>query len=120
MIDETSRFSPEDVAANKGISIVSYIGILFFIPLLVNSNSPYIKFHVNQGLINFILAVVLGVCSGILNAIFGGIPLIGWVVRLATGLFYVPTLILAIMGIVNAVQGQAKRLPVIGNIELIK
>lgn len=120
MVDETSRFSPEDINASRGISIVSYIGFLFFVPLLVNQNSPYTKFHVNQGLINFILGVVLAIISGVLNAIFGGIPLVGWVIRSITGLLYIPTLILAIIGIVNAAQGQAKRLPIIGNIDLIK
>lgn len=115
--DSTAEFDPQDIANNKGMSVLSYIGILFLIPLLACPNSKFARFHTNQGLVLFLLGVALG----IVTAIIGLIPVIGWIfgglISAAGSIF---TLVLMIMGIVNAAQGQAKQLPLIGKITLIK
>ena len=115
--DSTAEFDPQDIANNKGMSVLAYIGILFLIPLLACPNSKFARFHTNQGLVLFLL----GVAIGIVTAIIGLIPVIGWIfgglISAAGSIF---TLVLMIMGIVNAAQGQAKELPIIGKITLLK
>ena len=116
MVDQTSNFSPEDIEKTKGLAWLSYLGFLFLIPLLVYRDSPYTKFHVNQGIVLFIAEVILGIVITVL----GFIPIIGVILSLILNLLYIVTFVFAIMGIVFSLQGQAKRLPIIGNIDLYK
>ena len=93
----------------KLFSVLAYLGILWIVGLLAANDDLYVKYHVNQGLILFIV--------GIATSVISVIPIIGWIVGFVGGIF---TLVCAIMGVVNAVQGQMKPLPVIGKFELIK
>lgn len=119
--DTTSEFDPADIEANKILSLFSYIGFLFIIPLICASNSKFAKFHANQGLVLFLFEIVLGVVTSVIAFILGIIPFIGafisWIIGTVVGLV---TLVLAILGIVNAVCGKAKKLPIIGGITIIK
>jgi uncharacterized membrane protein len=90
---------------------LSYLGILIIVPLVSDDakKSPYAKFHLNQGLVLLIASVVM--------SFVWAIPILGWIVGFFGGIF---VFVLWIMGIVSAAQGQMKRLPLIGDIELIK
>ena len=96
------------------------IGILFFLPLVGVPNSAYGKFHANQGLILLIFDVVLSVASWIVQAVLEMIPIIGGIlsglVQLAVS---VCVIALFVFGVVQAAQGKAKTLPVIGKFHLI-
>ncbi|MBQ4043229.1 MAG: zinc ribbon domain-containing protein [Clostridia bacterium] len=111
--DTTSEYDPADIEANKVLSLLSYLGILWLIPLLAAPNSRFAKFHTNQGLILWIANLIVGVAGGVLAII----PILGWLVALALGIIM---LVLMIIGIVNAVQGRAKQLPIIGKYTLLK
>ena len=88
--------------------MLSYIWILFLVPLLAAKNSKFARFHANQGLVLFICSVVLGILAAI--------PIVKYVAMLLE----VVALVLAIIGIVNVLNGKAKELPIIGGIKLIK
>ena len=107
--DTTAQFDAKDIADNKIIALFSYLGILFLIPLLACPNSKYARFHANQGLVLFLTNIILGIIAVI--------PILGWIVG---GIGSVVTFILAILGIVNAVTGKAKELPIIGNVTILK
>ncbi len=112
--DNTQQFNAEgydyrDVEDNKVISFLSYLGILFIIPLIAAPNSYYAKFHANQGLLLFIMEMV---CA----AIFA-IPIVGWIVGTIGEVLAV---VFTIMGIINALSGKAKELPIIGKYRIIK
>lgn len=102
-----------DVEKNKAMAIVGYIiPILFFIPLVTEAkNSPFAKFHANQQL-NLLLAAIA------VNVVGTVIPLLGWFIILPLGTILL--FVLAIMGIINGVKGEMKKLPIIGGFELIK
>ena len=100
---------------DKAFGALGYVGILFLIPLLAGK-TEFTRFHANQGLVLFIIGVALGIVSGILSVI----PFIGWLGMIIGGLGSLATLILMILGIVNAAQGEMKPLPVIGSIKIIK
>lgn len=108
--DYTVQFDPQDVQANKAIACLSYLGILFFLPLVVNGgNSRYGKFHANQAFILFLAGIVVGVVGAILGLIPYLGALLAWLLRLA--LFA-----LTIYGMVNAGTGKAKELPLVGGL----
>ncbi len=99
---------------DKLMGILSYIGILFIVPLLATKESKFARFHANQGLVLFITDIVLFTVAGIID---GFVPIIGALVSWAV---YVFVLVLMILGIVNAANGEEKELPVIGQYRLIK
>ena len=86
---------------NTGMAVVSYI--LFFVPLLTDAkNDIFVKFHVKQGFLVFLLALVSWAISFV--PIFGllAIPL------------NIAVIIFMILGIINALEGKEKELPLIG------
>jgi uncharacterized membrane protein len=109
----------QDVANNKIFAILAYFGILFLIPLFAAKESPFARYHANQGLLLFITEIVIYIVLTILNVIFllSGLYILATLVSL---IVYVIILVLAILGIVNAVKGEAKELPVIGKFRIIK
>lgn len=98
-----------DVEDNKLIAILCYFGLLFLIPYLTKPDSPFVKFHSNQGLVLFLFGLVVGAASEI--------PILGWLIGLVCGLF---TFVLFILGIVNVCNGETKELPLIGSIRILK
>lgn len=113
MNDETYRFDPNEIRSTTSLCILCYFGPLFLVPMFVNKNSPYTKFHVNQGIVFLLLSAILGVVSRILS----WIPFIGALISSVIG---ISIFVLMIIGIVNAAQGKAKRLPIIGNIDIYR
>jgi uncharacterized membrane protein len=105
--------SGSDAEKNKAMAIIGYIiPIIFFIPLVTDAkNSPFAKFHANQQL-NLLLAAIA------VNIVGGVIPVLGWFIILPIG--SIMLIVFAIMGIINAVKGEMKKLPLIGGFELIK
>ncbi len=77
---------------------------------MTNPESRFGKFHANQSLLLLITWLVIVVASSIL-------PVVGIV--LAT-LGFIFVLLLFVMGIMNAVNGKAERLPLIGGYDIIK
>lgn len=118
--DYSSQMDANDVESNKVMAILAYIGILVFVPIFAAPNSQFARYHASQGLTLFIFEVVYGVIMGILAAILGSVPVVGAIFLAIFGLCGLVFLILMICGIVNAVNGRAKDLPVIGNIKFLK
>jgi len=103
-----SNASDSDIQQNKGMAIVAYI--LFFVPLLAAKESPFAQYHARQGLNLFLLALAA-------NIVLGIIPILGWILLPFVNL---GILGLAIIGILAAVNGQMKPLPLIGGITILK
>ncbi len=115
---------PADVAKNKGISILSYFGILFLVPLLAaGKTSSYAKFHANQGLNLFIaeigVSIIISVVKAIIYAILGSGFIYG-LFNVIGILCWIALFALFIMGLINVCSGKMKELPLIGGIHLIK
>ncbi len=124
----------EDAEKNKAMGILAYFGILVLIPIFAAKDSKFARFHSNNGLILCIIGVVVWLLNILNGVIFPrkieylfGVPIrtgsrfflyhvfavIFWIIMIAVG-------VLAIVGIIHAVKGNKKKLPVVGNIEIIK
>lgn len=112
-VSPAAQASPEDVDKNKAIAIIGYLlPILFFIPLVSDAkNSPFAKFHANQHLILLIGYVIVQVAANI-------IPFLGLALIMPLGMLAL--LVVAIMGLIGAANGQMKPMPVIGGITILK
>ena len=119
--DSTSEFAPDDIQKNKGMALLSYIGILFIIPLLAAKDSKFAKFHVNQGLVLFIAELVCSIAVWIVSAILRFIPIVRvFLPAVLTTLVSLAALAFMIIGILNAVNGRAKELPLIGSLKILQ
>lgn len=108
--DDSAMYDTQDIQDNKIWAALSYVGILFILPLIINSGSSrYGKYHANQGLILFLTDIVVGIAS----AILGMIPVLGGIL---SALLSLCLFALMIIGIINAVNGKAKQLPLIGGL----
>jgi len=110
-----------DIQQNKNIAWLSYMGILFLIPMLARKYSDFCQYHVKQGATLFCLYLVYTIANRIFLAIVGAI-LPGSVYSLFSFLFSLIGLaffVVAILGIVNAAGGRKKPLPIVGEIDLI-
>ena len=105
--DTTSEYDAQDIEKNKVMALLAYI--IFLIPLLAAKDSKFARFHTNQGLVLFI--------GAILSSVITVIPIIGWIIAPIAGLAIT---VLAIIGIVNAIGGKAKELPIIGKFKILK
>ncbi|MDR0875399.1 MAG: zinc-ribbon domain-containing protein [Clostridiales Family XIII bacterium] len=122
-----------DAQQNKVWGVLAYI--LFLIPLLAGpKNSQYTRYHTNQGLSFFIVWVVIVIVLNIVSAIVtaamfsgGGLGLLygyGWgglvifsIIGTVLGIIFA---IIGIIGIVHAVKGEKKPLPIVGKINILK
>ena len=94
--------APTGGQQNTAMAVVAYI--LFFIPLLTGDaqKDEYVKYHTKQGLVLFLTVVLINIIDWIIPFYF-----ITWLLSLGT-------LVLLIIGIMNAVNGKKEPLPLIG------
>lgn len=124
--DTTAAFDPGDIEQNKVMALLSYLGILVLVPLLAAKELRFARFHANQGLVLLIALVGWSVVYRVIMAILRLILLNGAAWRIYTSLgttlslVYIVFTILAVIGIVNAMNGKAKEPPVIGKYRLLK
>lgn len=96
---------------NKLYNILSYLAPLWLVGLLAAPNEPDVRFHVNQGIVLTIAEVAVGILGSV-------IPFIGWFIILPIGSIF--CCVIGIMGIVHAVKGEQKEMPLIGKIKILK
>lgn len=114
--DFTGSFSTDDINQNQALAIIAYIPLLFLVPLFAAGHSKYAKFHANQGLILTIFFFICAIVTKLVEFIIGWIPFIGHIISTVfTSVLGIAVLTLCIIGIVNAAQKKAKKLPFIGD-----
>lgn len=107
---------PVDAEQNRMTACFSYLYVLGLIPLIVGRESPFVRYHLNQGLALLVLALLMFplVC---LNFVFMLIPVLGVLLSIGVMFVHAGTLIsLTAIGIYNASSKQMKPLPIIGGI----
>ncbi len=99
----------DDVAKNKGMAIAACF--IFFLPLLTDAkHSKFAMFWANQSLLRLFVHIAAMVVMII--------PVLGWIVGFVLHIF---GLVLFILSIVHAANGEMKPLPIIGTMaEILK
>lgn len=97
------HFDPKDVADNKLVACLSYIGILCLIPLLAKKDSKFAQEHAKQGLVLVIAFLVLFV--------IGIVPILGWLIAFFGDLIL---LVVALVAFIKCLMGEFWEIPVLG------
>ncbi len=90
----------KDIAENKAITFLSYIGFLCLVPLLAKKESKFAQFHAKQGLVLLIAWIIGGITT------FIGIGLV----------INAGVLIISIIGLIKVNDGKMEDLPIIGDL----
>lgn len=106
--DSTELFLPQDIASNKIMAILAYLGLFWLIPFLAAKQSAFARYHVKQGFLVICAQIGYEFIAALLSLILP-IAFLLWIIRLAIWS-------MAIVGIVNAATGRARELPFIGKI----
>jgi hypothetical protein len=124
--EKIETHNAQDVQANKGMGILSYIGLLVLIPYFGAKGSSFARHHAQQGITlcagELAYTIVYSILSAIVNAIFKPTDMFWYVVPnpIALTITFILSLgytfftVLAIIGIVNAAKGTFKTLPILG------
>ena len=118
--DTTAEFDAQDITNNKAMGILAYFGPLVLIPIFAAKQSKFARFHANQGLVLLLASIVYSIAYGILSSI---ILAISWRLYFITSILSLVSIVffvLCIIGIINAANGRAKELPIIGKFKLLK
>lgn len=94
----------------KTTDIVAYLTWIGLIIAFVAGDKEASKFHLNQSLVIWLVGTVVGL-------VVGWIPLIGWLISMVCGIFCA---VCWFIGIISAIQGTEKEVPLIGQIKLLK
>ncbi len=100
------------VSSDRTIFLVlSYLGILCLIPLLAKKDDPEIQWHAKNGLALFIAELVWVALR--IALIFVRVPGLGCGMATVGCIVWIGFLVLSIMGIIKAVNGQRFRIPIL-------
>ena len=100
-INQNEPQKKDQKSQNTLMALLAYI--VFFIPLLTDAkNDEFVKYHVKQGLVVFLIGIAVAVLSPF-------IWMISWLLQLGL-------LVLVVLGIVNALNGKQEPLPVVGGL----
>lgn len=112
-----------DISNNKLMAALAYL--LFFLPLVTEpgKTSKFARFHANQGLIFLIFYAAFIIITRIIDAIFFNTWNGFWVgilFNVIFGLIYFVMAVFAALNAWKAYNGKWCKLPLIGNITIIK
>ncbi len=102
--------------------VLAYLPLLWLIGLLCKpeSETPFVKNHVNNGILIDIVSLGLGIILGIFALIFA-LMHAGFIITILSWLIFIGMFVLRIVGIINAAQKTNFELPLIGGkIVLVK
>ena len=102
--------------------VLAYLPLLWLIGLLCKpeSETPFVKNHVNNGIRIDIVSLGLGIILGIFALIFA-LMHVGFIITILSWLIFIGMFVLRIVGIINAAQKTNFELPLIGGkIVLVK
>ena len=116
------------------MGVLSYFGILWLVPLVTGKHkgSQFIKQHLNQGIVISLLWVLVGAAAVALSFIRVSITQQSWLggtyqayenpwwALMVSALLAFLVAALAIFGIIAAVSGKRKELPIIGKFQLLR
>lgn len=96
----------------KATSVVAYLSWIGFLLAYLLGDREGAKFHLNQGAVLAIISVGANVVSGVSFLL----PFGEWII----GVVNTAWVVFTVIGIITAVQGEERPLPIIGGVKIIK
>lgn len=119
--DTTTDFDTKDIEQNKIMGVLAYLSWLVLIPIFAAPKSKFARYHANQGLVLAISEIAYWIATAIINAVLYVISWrLGSIVSMLLSIVNIGFLIITVIGIVNAANGRAKELPIVGKFKILK
>lgn len=109
----TSLFTKEEIESGRTMSIISYISVLVLIPYFNKGKNKYVDWHAKQGMNIFIYEALLFCFDKIISPFLPGIGFLGYI-----GIVFLT--ILSLISIIYVISGEARELPIIDKIKIIR
>ncbi len=107
IVDFTPSIRPKDIKKAKASAMIGYV--FFFVPMIMNDDNQFARFHCNQSILNLALSTVIAVLLSV-------IPYIG---PYLMALQEILCVIWMIRGMILAVKGKAVSIPLVGWITVL-
>ena len=113
--DHTAEFSPTDVSENKLFALAVYllgaVGIIIALISRVSKPSPYLNFHIKQGMKIFISEILVGLLTALLS----------WTcIMIPVGAIAVIVLaVVSIICFVNTCKGKSVEAPIVKSLKFL-
>ena len=101
----TKNPTEKEIDEGKFFAVISYISFLCIIALLLKKDNRFALYHAKQGLVLFVFEVAAFILSVI--------PLLGGLIRILGVLMFT---LVSLWGILQALSGGYKRLPILSDI----
>lgn len=101
--------------SKRTTDVVAYLSWIGLLVALVAGDRRASRFHLNQSLTIWLAGTVAGIAGRLL----GWLPLVGWAVDLAVGLMLVLCVVCWFIGIINAISGVERSVPLLGHVRLL-
>lgn len=112
--EKTSMGLEQNTAALLSYLFTLVTGLIFY---FVEKDNKYVRFHAMQSILYGVAMVVAGILLVILTTVLRYIPFIGPMTSMLLSFAYwIGTVVIWILLMVKAFQGERYKLPVIGNI----
>ena len=109
----------------KTLALEAYLGLLVLAPLFGAKKSPFVRFHTNQGIVLCILGLALSILISFNWIIMAAadvlaIYIILWLFNGLYILVLCGVTALSVIGIINALKGKMKKIPIICKFKILK
>ena len=125
--DTTKKYTKRDIEDGQGLAIVAYI--LPFIPYFTEKKNKFVMYHARQGMDLLVITMAYYILTSLLVRIFqkeiyiagnlSGYTTPSWL-SFIIAIGFICLAILAVIGIVYAISGKAKELPIVNKIKIFK
>ncbi len=108
---------------SRVFSILAYIPFLWLIGIFAEPerDDPTVRYHVNQGIVLTIVSLIASAAARIIALVIGIVPIFGWIAgAILSVIVGLASVLLMIMGMVNAANGRMEPLILIGGITIYK
>ena len=107
--DHTAMFEAEDIERTRILAALCYVSfVLIIIALLLEPNSKFLRYHINQSILISVFGIVIGIVAIV--------PILGWIASVVGAIMAV---VFTIMGIVRSLKGHAIDLPIVGKYTIV-
>ena len=109
----------------KTLALESYLGLLVLAPIFGAKKSKFVRFHANQGLVLCIISAALSILvsfnSLIIAAVYSTfVSVLLGLLNFVYGFALCGVTALCIIGIIHAVKGKMKALPIVGKFKILE